>query len=194
MGHHSRTLLILLPVLVASLFLAGCPEKSPELVVAEQRAKYTVKLNTFMAKEPEPAETMEVMEGEMAAAAEEAAVAEEAEMVEEGAEGEGEEEMAEPEGPSSTTVFFDLLVNYDGRDAPLPGITVDISHADPFEKEKGAYKHWIDTSGMVRGQMTQFDFELDVPDFETGDVFSVDLRSNIPPEEFGDYREFATAP
>lgn len=191
MGLNSRTPLILLPVLLASLFVAGCPEKSPGLVVAEQRARYTVQLNSFLPQAPPETEPM-MAEGEAAGAAvaEENAVAEET-----AAEGEGEgEEMAEPEGPSSTTVMFDLLVNYDGRDAPLPGITLDISHADPFEKEKGAYKHWIETSSMVRGQMTQFDFELEVPDFETGDVFSVYLRSNIPPEELGDYREFAAAP
>ena len=185
MGQNLRTFPLSALAVVSALLAAGCPEKSPEMQIAEQRAKYTVKLNSFIPKTPQEGAS------EFAAAVAAEAVAEEA-----AAEGEGaEEEMAEPEGPASTTVLFDLLVNYDGREAPLPGITLDITHADPFEKEKGAYRYWIETADMVRGQMKQFSFEYEVPNFETGDVFSVELRSYVPPEELGDYREFAaTAP
>jgi len=193
--------ILVFSLLSAVLLLAGCAQKSPEEQVAETRAEYTVQLNAFLPQEPE-AEEPAAEEGEEMAEGEEA-------MAEEGGEemagdemagdemagdemaGEGDEAMAD-EGPRTAEILFDLIVQFDG-DEPLPGITVDISHADPFEKEKAVYHHWIETGDMIKGQTNQESFVKEIPNFETGDVFSVDLRSYVPPEERSEYREFAEA-
>jgi hypothetical protein len=191
-------------LLAAVLLLAGCAQKSPEERVAETRAEYTVRLNAFLPQEPEVEEPAagegEEMAGEdeemaeegeeMAGEGEEAMAADEMEGGDEEMAGEGEEMAAE--GPHTAEILFDLIVQFEGDEA-LPGITVDISHADPFEQEKAVYHHWIETGDMIKGETKQESFVMAIPDFETGDVFSVDLRSYVPPEERGEYREFAEA-
>ena len=192
--------------LACVVFLAGCPAKSPEEQIAEARSQYTVQLNTWAPRDPEVV-VEEALEGEAegamagapqaaaeAAGAAEAAVAAEAIVAEgeEAAEGEGEMDMEMESGPKTRPIFFDLIVRFDGYDA-LPGLTVDITHADAFEKEKAVYRQWLDTSGMAKSDTRQIDFILDDIAFEEGDVFSVQLRSNIPAEERGDYQEFAAA-
>lgn len=114
------------------------------------------------------------------------------------AEGSGEvegtegETMSEPAaGPSPATILIDLIVRFDGSE-PLPGITVDIAQADPFEKTKASYRHWIETAGMFKRDTRQISFDLEVEDFQVGDVFSVVLESHVAAEDRGEYREFAT--
>jgi hypothetical protein len=88
--------------------------------------------------------------------------------------------------------MFDVVVRFDGRKS-LPGITIDISHRDPFEKEKARYQQWIETPGMSRGDARQLSFEKEISNYETGDQFAIEFRPFIPPEERGDYREFTEA-
>lgn len=199
---RKRTALVL--SFVATLLLVACPSKTPEQMVAEKRAKYVVQLNTWRLVEP-PVEEMPMDEGmageEGAEAGEAMAVASAAAATEEAAEGEemgeeieegmGEEMMAE-EGPRTATIFFDLIVQFTGRE-PLDGITVDITHADPFEQEKTVARHWIETGDMTKAETRQVSFEREFENYDEGDVFSVSLRSYVPPEEIGEYREFAAA-
>ena len=186
-------------LLAAALVLTACPQKTPEDRVLDARSKYTVRLNTFMAQEPEPEPILEgdvdpagyaSGEAEVVAVAAEA-VAEEAVAAEEAAEGEeGEEAEVVETGPSSTDIFFDLIIQFDGPES-LPGITVEITHADPFEQEKGSLLHYVETGKMVKSETRQESFTLPIENFEEGDVFSVELRSLVPAEERGNYREFA---
>ncbi|MEM7587566.1 MAG: hypothetical protein AAF560_29530, partial [Acidobacteriota bacterium] len=124
--------------------------------------------------------------------AEGAAVAAEAAVAEGEEAAEGEEMMEVEAGPQLRPIFFDLIVRFDGYDA-LPGITVDITHADAFQKEKEVFRHWLDTTGMAKSDTRQIDFILEDIEFEDGDVFSVMLRETVPSEERGEYREFAEA-
>ena len=94
-----------------------------------------------------------------------------------------------PAEPPKATILFDLLIRFEGED-PLSGITVDITQADPFERQKEHRRHWIDTSHFLGGSLEQVSFELEGFDFEDGDVFSVELQP-VAAEERGEYREFS---
>ncbi len=183
------------------LGLLACGPSSPEDQVLESRSKYTVTLNAFVVQEPEiEAPVME--SGDMAggdlqlAGGEVTAVAvatETATEGEEGAEGETDEMVQEEVGPSTSSVLFDLVVRFDGTE-PLSGLTLDISQADPFEPEKASLRHYMELDPMVKSETKQVSFVLDDIEYEEGDLFSVTLREFVPPEERGDYREFAAAP
>ena len=177
----------------------GCGPGSPEEQVAATRAQYTVRLESFTAEEPEPViEEMEIAAeataeaGEAVAAAEGAMVAEAA-AAEEGMEGEGEtEEEVVESGPQPTNIVLHLLVRFGGEQA-LPGITVEVTQADPFGKEKEPTLHWIETAGMTKSDVQQVDLRLEGVEFEDGDAFSVLLSQSVAPEDYGKYREFAEA-
>lgn len=186
-------------LLVSFLLLAvACAPSDPATIVANTRAEYKVQLNTFIVQEPEAEpelilEVVEMEEAGTAVAAEGAAVA--AELLEEGGEGEeGEiDEVTPEEGPRSTDVLLDLYVLFNGKES-LEGITIDISMADPFEKEKGTFRRYLETGKMARGEGRQLSVVLeDIENFETGDIFSVFVRSAVPEGERGEYPEFAAA-
>ena len=181
--HH-----ILIWSLFATLLVGGgCAEKSPMEKIAETRAKYTVQLNGWLPQEPEP-EPFEIAEGGELEAAEVEGV--EAEMAEPGTE-EMAEEAVEPEpGPETTAIHFDVILYFDG-DETLPGITLDITHADSNEQEKATYRYWANTADMLRGAPLQFNFVLEIPNFEPGDVFSMEIRRPIPDAEISEYGEFS---
>ena len=42
-------------------------------------------------------------------------------------------------------------------DAPLPGMTLDVTQADAQDQEKGHYKVWIDTHALAKGEHVQID-------------------------------------
>lgn len=178
-------------LLVSTLVLiVACGPSSPAEKVAEVRGEYKVQLNTFIVQEPEPVEA----EVEGAMAEEDSGAGEVVAVAAEEAEGEEVAEDVTPEeGPRPTDVLLDLYVLFNGKES-LPGITIDISMADPFQKEKATFRRYLDTGKMVRGEGRQLSLVLEgIEDFETGDVFSVFLRSSVPVEERGEYREFAEA-
>ena len=181
----------LLLLIFAALTVWGCPKATPEERVAQARSRYSVTLNGFFAKEepvPEVApETDAIGEAAAAAVAAEAAVAEE-----ETAEGEGEADEMEMEGPRGVDVLLDLIVQHD-MDTALPGITVDLTMVDADRNEKGAWTLWIETDGLPKANQKQITHILEDVDYEDGDGFSVEIRSYVPPEDYGDYREFAEA-
>ncbi|NND71298.1 MAG: hypothetical protein HKN43_06945 [Rhodothermales bacterium] len=173
------------------LTIVGCNIKSTQEQVAAARAQYTVTLNDVTAAEElEPELENEAGLAESAAEAAEIASATE----EAAAEGEETDEGAmgmEDEGPQSTNVLFDILVSFQGKN-PLDGITVDVTHVDEDEEEKGVYLQFVDTAGMLDGETRQVDFELEGVAVEDGDAFSVTLASGVPANA-GDYREFSQA-
>jgi hypothetical protein len=186
--HYSHRNLAFVLAVLPLLILVGCAQKSPEEVVAETRTEYFLEPTGMLVQEPETAsedllaeDAAEAEQGDEPAAAEAAAAAEEDEAAAE-----------EAEGPRTVRVMFDVVVRFDGRKS-LPGITIDISHRDPFEKEKARYQQWIETPGMSRGDARQLSFEKEISNYETGDQFAIEFRPFIPPEERGDYREFTEA-
>ncbi|MCG8466717.1 MAG: hypothetical protein MJB57_00705 [Gemmatimonadetes bacterium] len=193
------------PAIVALICVAGCAPPSPDEIVIEGRTEFIIDLENWTEWETgadevreeriafEPATATEAVASASLSAAG-GAVAAEGETAAEGEEAaEESEEIEEPQGPRTTNVMFELLIRFNGAGDPLPGITADILHRDPFGREKARQLEWVDTSGMRRGEPRQFSFELEIDDFETGDVFAVELRSYVPPEERGEYREFSEA-
>lgn len=194
-----------LPLLALMTLLLGaviaCQPKTPEEKIAAARAAYTVELNSWFPQEPEPEVVAEDVAGEDPAgeaeagaeAAEAAAVAEEAVEAGEG-EGEGELEFVEVDnvGPRTVNVLFDLIVQFNG-DEPLPGLTLEITRADASGNEKASMRHYQELPEHIKGDTKQVSFKLEGLEFEDGDGYSVTVRKVVPPEEQGEYREFASA-
>ena len=192
MSRRAPLLLVTGCLLVALLSTVACAPSDPIEQIAKTRQEYTVKLNQFLVQDPpmpEPA-PVETMGEESAASAAEAAVADEETAGEEGEDIEDGFDL-EPVGPQPKNILFDLIVGFDGSD-PLPGLTVEVSQIDPFQEEKATFRHYLDLGSLQSGT-TQTDFVLENVMYEDGDGFSVDLRLVVPPEERGEYREFATA-
>ena len=164
---------------------AGCSE-DPVARIAKLRTQYEVELTSFVVNQvplvPEtPAdETAGEADGEEAAAADEGTSDEE---------GAGDELAPEPV-PVRTDVLLDLLIQNRALE-PLPGLTVEIIHADTARDEKARYRVWLDTSGIAKGGRSQIAELIEDVAYEEGDAFAVEIRSPIPPEEHGDYREFS---
>ena len=187
------------------LAAVACGPGSPEEAVTQARAQYSVELNTWFPKVAEEPVAEEGVEGE--AAEGEAAEGEAAEEATEGeaAEGEATEgeaaegEAAEGEGeateaeaaPTKTTIMFDLIVLFSGSD-PLPGITIDISHADSAGTEKSAWRKHLEIPNIVKAETKQISFEAEV-DFVEGDQFSVNLLKYVDPANYAEYPEYASA-
>jgi hypothetical protein len=99
-------------------------------------------------------------------------------------------ETMEPETPQTTEILLDLLVAFSSGKS-LPGVTIEISHADPFEKEKASFRRYLETGTVLAGDSRQLVETLEVENYETGDVFAVSVRPVVPAEEHGEYREFS---
>ncbi len=195
MGQNSNRILVCSLMVLAAVLLTACPQKSPEAQVLEARDKYSLEPTGLLVQEleAEPEAAGEAAEAVTAEAAEAAAVAAEA-TTEEAAEGETlDEETAAPQGPRSVEIFIDLLVRFNATGDALPGITVEIVHKDPFQKEKGRHQEYIETPGLRRGEERQIPIKLRVDNYEDGDEFSVEWNAFVPPEKRGEYREFAEA-
>lgn len=185
---------------VTSLFLlttlVACTPKSPEERVADMRARFTVEVNPsgFVAEpnlpEPEPM-AEDSMEGEEAGsmpadqAPEMSAAGEEGSM-------EPDASMAEPV-PESYDIVLDLLIK-NGNSDVLPQLTVDVIHTDSAQVEKERWPVTFDTSGLLSGDSSQFSERLTGVDYQEGDMFTAELRSDVTPTEYGDYPEFNAAP
>ena len=195
-------------VAVLALVVVGCQTKSPEERIAETRSKYVAELNSWIVRDaPVTAEVETVLPGEggeQAPAAEEEleegavpeAGAGEDEAAEGGPEGEGADEGAEeatqpePAGPRTRDVVLDIDLYHTAAE-PLPGITLDVTQADSQEREKAVFNVWVDTSNLVKGQHIQVNEILEDVEFEPGDLFSVEVRHPVPPEDRSEYREFS---
>lgn len=183
--------------LLSSTLLVACQPKSPEEQVADTRAQYTVKLNSWYANvENEPVEPMDGDSEDAEDGSEDASAPSEDPEVTESEVAEGEEEDAASElvtGPQPHTVVFDLLVVYDGRDEPLPGVTVRVSHAGPDGAEKGSWLEFLEMADIPKGTSHQVGFEKQDVLFEDGDQFAVTLEKSVAPADYAQYPEFASA-
>ncbi len=197
MGQSSNRILACCLVALAAVVLTACPQKSPEQQVLEARGNYSLEPTGFLIQELETEEPAGEEAAPAAVVAEEVAVEATAVAAAEGEEAaEGEmldEEMAAPQGPRSVAVMFDLLVRYNATGEALPGITVEIVHNDPFQKEKGRHLTWAETPGLRKGEERQVPVRLEVDNYEDGDEFNIEWNAFVPPEQRGDYREFAEA-
>lgn len=181
MPGYDRRRLSLVGLLSLLFALAACAPADPQARVAESRAKYEVKLNGWLQRPVEEGQAAEAAAGaseQAASSADPGAASQEA-------------ALAKPD-PRQIKVLMDLLVTFTGR-KPLPGITVDISHADADGNEKAHRQHYVALAGMHRGAPQQVEVELDGWDLEDGDQFSVEVRQDIPEAERGAYREFQEA-
>ena len=112
--------------------------------------------------------------------------------------GEGEEGMqegevaAEPAGPRTVNIFFDLIANFRGND-PMTGFTLDISQADADGSEKKAWRRYVELPRHLNGETFQISFLSEGVEFTDGDQFSVVLETAITAEERAEYREFVEA-
>ncbi|MDX1503443.1 MAG: hypothetical protein R3325_13870 [Thermoanaerobaculia bacterium] len=184
---QKRALPIVVTVLlaVATLTVVACAPKTPEERISQARGRYTARLNAFIVQEtpvePEPV----AAEGEGGEApAEPVAVTDEA--------GEEGEAMEEAPVETRTDVELDLLVQHD-LDTALPGITLDVTMASPDGTEKASWKIYVETAGLPKANQKQVSYILEDVDYQEGDGFAAEIRHPVPPEERGEYREFAAA-
>lgn len=171
---------------MAGVGLAACSPKSPEERVADLRRQYNAELNSFVVEETplEPAAGEEEMAGEGEEMAGE-------EMAGEAGDGEGMDAMGEPVEVRKDVVL-DILVQNRATE-PLAGLTLDIGLVDPGKNEKAHYRHWVDTSNLLKGRGESFIHRIEDVPYEEGDAFYVEIRTPVPAAERGEYREFAMA-
>jgi hypothetical protein len=158
--------------------LSACGPSSPADKIAQTRSLYKARMNGFVVEEEpifeEPIGDLEVVGEEADIEAEEA------------------EEPADFEPVAvSQRVLLDILIQHDSNEK-LPGITVDVSMADPGGEEKGHWRVWFDTSDIEKANVTQFTHILEDVSYEEGDGFFVEVRYQVPEAERGEYKEFAS--
>ena len=94
----------------------------------------------------------------------------------------------DPAAGGTREIVLDVLLERDGRDV-LPGLTVEVSMADPTGAEKAHRRAWLDASKLGAGGL-QTEIVLDDVPYAPGDGFFVEVRSPIPAAERSEYREF----
>lgn len=179
-----------LALFVVLLTSPGCGPQD----VGQLRGNYSAELNSWFKQEtPASAEAMITVHEDGEDAGDEAADAGESEAA---GDEEGEEvptEIAETVHVSQK-VTLDVLVRHNGA-GKLPGITLDIYQkaADAEDDDyKRNWKLWVDTSDLaVVKQITQ---TLEGVELEPDDVFAVEVRGYVPPEEQDEYKEFSLQP
>jgi hypothetical protein len=189
------TLVTMTLIAMTLLVFAGCAPADPQAQVAAARADYEAQLSGWIVRQPEPMEAtldpvataespMDENEGEVdpSMASETSPAAEEMAAV------------VDPVVPDPTeiTVLFDVIVLFSGKD-PLPGLTVDITHADAAGGEKVVRQHYLEVGDLLRGSTRQVAIELDGWDLTDGDQFSIEVRRGLSDAERGTYREFQEA-
>ncbi len=167
-------------VLVVLGTAVACAPASPEERVAQIRSLYKAKLNGFLVQE-EPLVPLEAPpEGEEGVEAPARAEGAEAEL------------PAEPV-PVRQKVLLDIMLQHDSPER-LPGVTVDISMVDGNQQPKGEWRAWFETADIPKANQRVFTYVLEDVDYREGDGFAVEVRHPVPPEERGDYQEFAVSP
>ena len=178
MYQHRRFSVVVVFVLLLGLAGSACGPSSPADKIAQTRSLYSARMNGFVVEEePIIEEPIEVIETPV-----------------EGAEIETVElqEQADFEPVAvSQRVLLDILIQHDSNQK-LPGITVEISMADPDGQEKNHWRAWFDTSDIEKANVTQFTHILEDVSYEEGDGFFVEVRHPVPEAERGEYKEFAS--
>lgn len=184
----NRSLQSALSLMVVVLIMAACAPKSPEERVAKLRTYYKARVVGIVVQavpqveEPTEAGDMAMTDGEDESADPAAEAMSDEELLAEAAD--------TPDTPVLQNVGVDILLQHDSPEK-LPGITLDIEMVDSNEQPKNSWKLWVDTSSLPKATGTQFTHLLENIDYVEGDGFSVEVRSYVPPEERGEYREFS---
>jgi hypothetical protein len=170
---------------ILSLLLAvACGPGSTEERVENARARYEAALEGWVVRDDPARALPEVVEVNFEdGLPPEEAVASTAD---------GEEEPMPPPGPIPRDVTLNIRL-WHNNPGLLPGITLDVIHADEHEREKETHRVWVDTSRLARGQEIQFDHLLRNVVVEAGDRFAVRVRHPVPAEERAAYQEFQQA-
>ncbi|HEX2254072.1 MAG TPA: hypothetical protein VHQ65_12450 [Thermoanaerobaculia bacterium] len=189
-----RSWSVLLTVAALLIPLAACQNEPPEERVARLRADYQAELSGFLVRERPIAPTGAA--GEPPAGAEAAPTEPEAAQPGTAEPGDAAPETVPPlpdEAAVERDVVLDIMLRNRG-DESLPGITLDIEQVDAQERVKANYKIYVDAAGATPGgQPAAVSHVLEDVDFAPGDKFAVEVRSAVPPEARGDYRELAEA-
>jgi len=188
----ATTLATTLALACLAVSIAGCAQGPlTEDDVADARTLYAVELMNFVVQDdpmaapaPEPAAD---------AAADDAAAAADVEGDDDDAA--AAQDMPEPAPvPATQDVILDLLVRRTGAGDRLPGLTLDVEQVDAQERSKATYRVWIDTSQLGgKGATTQVTQRLEDVEVAPDDKFAVEIREDVPPDMYGEYREFAEA-
>ncbi len=183
-----------LALAIAGVGLLACEQPTHEERVAELRSQYEAELNSFVTREvPQEVDPVTPVPGEETG--DEAIDETDTEATDEADDEamEGEEGIVEEDLlPPRTDVILDIVVRHSAPEM-LPGITLDVSHADADEVEKDHFRIWVETSGLAKGETLQVNETFEDVDFEEGDRFFVEVRHSIPPEERSEYWEFSEA-
>lgn len=176
-------------LLLAGGLLGACGPSDPTAEIEDARSRYSAEVVSFSVDQRPQASPAEppaaVTGGEVDAGAGEAE--------------QGADEAAAPEAAAAEPVepvevrqdvLLDIVLRFDGHD-PLPGLTLDITHAGADDREKGTYKAYIDTSDVYRGPPVQVVHRLEDVPYEEGDGFHAEVRSAVPAAERDQYREFS---
>ena len=176
---RNRVFSVFSVILLSVMVMAACAPADPEERVAELRARYDARVNSFYVKaEPVIVEAM-VEPDDM----------EEAEPEADAPEGEAMEE-AEPEVALTQNAHLDLIIQHDANEM-LPGLTIEIFMVDSAEQEKGRWQLWVDTSELRKANQMQLTHVLEDVPYVEGDGFAAEVRTPIPAAERGDYPEFS---
>jgi len=89
--------------------------------------------------------------------------------------------------------ILDLLVSTTDPGG-LPGLTVDVEQLDAQRRPKDHRRLWVDTSALAGAEAAPVTQVLENVDWDTGDAFTVQVRSPIPAAERTGYQEFEAGP
>jgi hypothetical protein len=155
------------------LFALACQPGSPEERAAAARARYNASINGWVIDEGAPTRPpLEVADTALADDAEEPLAT----------------PAAEEAGAGPRDVILDIQLWHNSAEM-LPGITLDVTHADEAEQVKGSYQVWVDTSRLARGQHIQVNHRLEGIEVAAGDRFAAEVRHPVPAAERHRYRE-----
>lgn len=175
-------------LLLAAGLLGACGPSDPTAEIEDARSRYSAEVVSFSVDQRPETPPVEppaaVAEGEIDAAA-----GETAEGAEAAATGADAAESVEPVDVRQD-VLLDIVLRFDGQD-PLPGLTLDVTHAGADGQEKGTYRAYIDTSEVHRGPPAQLVHRLEDVPYEEGDGFHAEVRSPVPAAERDQYRELS---
>lgn len=190
---HPIRVVLLAVVAVTLVGLVACQPQSPEERVSELRSEYEAVLNSFAVQETPMVEEsgMEMAEGGADAAMEEGMA--EGAPEEAAAEGDAAGEEIVEEVPVRQDVMLDVVLRKEGSTDTLPGITLDVYQQGVDGSEKASYRFYVETDRLNKGSRQAISHVLEDVDYEEGDGFAVEVRQPVPPELYGEYKEFSDA-
>lgn len=172
--------------LLAVAAICGACRPDPQAAILELRSRHTVETRSWQVREAHP------LAGAGAAGAALSGRSLETDALAAAIDGEDPADLpvepSAPAGPRRVEAAFEVRMVRRGEES-LPGITLEVSQADPFGQVKQVYRHYLPLPEAPAGQVQDLAFSLLADGFVDGDVFAVVLASEVAPEERGAYRE-----